>query len=182
MNLHFKIESDETKKQDFKLFCVTNKPCVFAKRVFRFLFTIFLRLRQHTCHSNEICISFAAWKVPIYFLQLCEFRLHVYKFVPRAARRTRSSGSPLTVKTISYLWELEWLAECSSKVWKFSGSGRHLSTSRLHLGASQTFCLRFHMFLHSSVLIKLKYDLRGKKIFTWLMVRPLRGLNSCITW
>lgn len=103
-------------------------------------------------------------------------------FVPRAARRARSCGSPLTVKTISYLWELEWLAECSPKVWKFSGSGRYLSTSRLHLGASQTFCLRFHMFLYSSVLIKLKYDLRGKKIFTWLMVRPLRGLNSCITW
>ena len=60
MNLHFKIESSETKKRDLKLlFCVTNKPCVFPKRVFSFLFTIFLRLRVDSTHVTATKFALA---------------------------------------------------------------------------------------------------------------------------
>lgn len=123
MNLHFKIGSSETKKTRFKLFCVTNKPCVFAKRVFRFLFTFFLPPTAHMSQQRNLH----------YFCRLKSTNLlsksvnsnSVFTSLRHEQRRTRSCGSPLTVKTISCLWKLEWLAKCSLKVWKSSGSGRH---------------------------------------------------------
>lgn len=148
------------------------------------LFTIFLLIRQYTCHSNEICISRAAWKVPICFL-MREFKLCVYKFTARARRRTRCRGSPLTVKTISCLWKLEWLAKCSTKVWKFPGSDQH---SRHVWTIFWRFSNILLQFSHVSVLFLLgKVQIR----FTWQedlyvthgkMCTVFTWANSCTTW
>lgn len=103
---------------------MTKKPCVFAKRVLRFYLQSFCLSDNTHVTATKFALAVPHEKYQFAFL-MREFKLCVYKFTARARRRTRCRGSLLTVKTISCLWKLEWLAKCSTKVWKFPGSDQH---------------------------------------------------------